>query len=328
MRPDLRNRLAGFCAASGLSESAVISSGVGQYLDGTSDMTRLLHRLDRFDRALGRMHRDQQLFMQAFGIFVRPWFAHTPSVAEEDKADQRRGRASAQVVARKTEQEDGEQRARRRRQAPPGGREVEGSPEPAMHRRADEGLEPRRKVLRVRPVQAARRSGRALRLRSPVLVLLGGDACLRMGEILALRWWDVDVRRKQISVQQAVWQGVDVPKSGQGRVVPVTDALAAALQRASHLRGERVRYRDNGTPMSLPPRRIYPLSRSRPSLPRSPHSDPSTIRASPSVAIFGEPACSPLHRFGARSGTREGHHPPRCEAAKYLASLARPPHPG
>jgi hypothetical protein len=89
MRPDLRNRLAGFCAASGLSESAVISSGVEQYLDGTGDLTLLPRRLDRFDRALGRMHRDQQLFMQAFGVFVRLWFAHTPAVAEEDKAEAR-----------------------------------------------------------------------------------------------------------------------------------------------------------------------------------------------------------------------------------------------
>jgi integrase len=87
-------------------------------------------------------------------------------------------------------------------------------------------------------------------VRSLVLVLLGGDAGLRMGEILALRWCDVDFRRRQIVVQQSVWQGiVDVPKSGKGRVVPMTDALAAALQRARHLRGERVLYRDNGTPI-------------------------------------------------------------------------------
>jgi hypothetical protein len=89
MRHDLRTRLAGFCAASGLSESAVISSGVEQYLDGTSDLTLLLRRLDRFDRALARTHRDQELFMQVFAVFVRLWFAHTPAVAEEDKPEAR-----------------------------------------------------------------------------------------------------------------------------------------------------------------------------------------------------------------------------------------------
>ena len=87
-------------------------------------------------------------------------------------------------------------------------------------------------------------------VRCLVMVLLGGDAGLRMGEILALRWCDVDFRRGQISIQQAIWQGVvDVPKSGQGRVVPMTDALQSALQRARHLRGERVLYRDDGTPI-------------------------------------------------------------------------------
>ncbi len=39
------------------------------------------------------------------------------------------------------------------------------------------------------------------------------------------------------------------PKSGQGRVVPMTRALMSALQRARHLRGERVLYRDDGTPI-------------------------------------------------------------------------------
>jgi len=89
MRLELRQRLAGFCAASGLTESAVISSGVEQYLVGTSDLALLLRRLDRFDRALARMHRDEQLFMQAFAVFVRLWFAHTHPVAEEHKAEAR-----------------------------------------------------------------------------------------------------------------------------------------------------------------------------------------------------------------------------------------------
>jgi integrase len=82
-----------------------------------------------------------------------------------------------------------------------------------------------------------------------LVVLLGGDAGLRMGEIIALRWSDVDFRRRQLSIAQAVWRGVvDSPKSGHGRIVPMTDALVNALQRARHLRGERVLYRDDGTP--------------------------------------------------------------------------------
>jgi hypothetical protein len=86
MPPDLRDRLAGFCAASGIAECSVICSGVEQYLNGTSDATLLLRRLDRLGRALARLHRDQQLLSEAFAVFLRVWFAHTPAVVEEEKA--------------------------------------------------------------------------------------------------------------------------------------------------------------------------------------------------------------------------------------------------
>ena len=80
-------------------------------------------------------------------------------------------------------------------------------------------------------------------------MLLGGDAGLRRGEMIALRWCDVDFRRKQLVVQQAEWRAtIDTPKSGKGRIVPMTDALDAALRTHRHLRGERVLYRDNGVP--------------------------------------------------------------------------------
>src|SRR6202142_3027757 len=80
------------------------------------------------------------------------------------------------------------------------------------------------------------------------MVLLGGDAGLRNGRDPR----PAVVRRRlpargQISIQQGAWRGlVNVAKSGQGRVVPMTDAPQSALQRARHLRGERVLYRDDG----------------------------------------------------------------------------------
>ena len=73
-----------------------------------------------------------------------------------------------------------------------------------------------------------------------VVVLLGGSAGLRRGEIRALRWCDVDLGRKQMSVVKAVWRSVeDTPKGNRGRVVPLTDELVAAL-RAHRGLGERV----------------------------------------------------------------------------------------
>jgi integrase len=103
-----------------------------------------------------------------------------------------------------------------------------------------------------------------LDLRTLVMVLLGGDAGLRRGEMLGLRWGDVDFTRRQLVVTQAVWEGksqadrmevgrrryTDAPKGGRGRVVPLTDALCDALKRFRHLRGELVLYADDGRPAS------------------------------------------------------------------------------
>ena len=87
--------------------------------------------------------------------------------------------------------------------------------------------------------------------RTLIVVLLGGDAGLRSSEMVALRWSDVDFRRRQLVIEHAAWKGiVDTPKSGRGRIVPMTDALCSALQAHRHLRGELVLYRDDRRPAS------------------------------------------------------------------------------
>ncbi len=49
--------------------------------------------------------------------------------------------------------------------------------------------------------------------RTLVLVLLGGDAGLRRGEMIGRRWCDVDFRRRQITVRQSAWKDtMGVPK--------------------------------------------------------------------------------------------------------------------
>jgi integrase len=81
-------------------------------------------------------------------------------------------------------------------------------------------------------------------------VLLGGDAGLRRGEITALRTFDVDLRRRQITVQRAEWEGIEDDTKGRGsRVVPMTKALYEALLRGRHLRGDRVLSTDDGEPI-------------------------------------------------------------------------------
>jgi len=85
VQPELAARLDKFCAASDATESAVVGAAIQQYLDGTSDATLLLRRLDRLGRALDRDHRDIELLSEAFAVFVRLWFAHTPNIPEDEK---------------------------------------------------------------------------------------------------------------------------------------------------------------------------------------------------------------------------------------------------
>ena len=70
----------------------------------------------------------------------------------------------------------------------------------------------------------------AIDARTYLVVLLGGDAGLRRGEMLGLRWGDVDFKRRQLQVEEAVWErkkkdggkGHDrvtgAPKGGRSRV--------------------------------------------------------------------------------------------------------------
>jgi len=83
--------------------------------------------------------------------------------------------------------------------------------------------------------------------RTYVLSLLGGDAGLRIGEIIALEWTDLDMKRRLVKVQRSEWQGaVSAPKGGQSRTVPMTARLATALEAR---RGPRTRVltKDDGT---------------------------------------------------------------------------------
>lgn len=84
-----------------------------------------------------------------------------------------------------------------------------------------------------------------------VLVLLAGDGGLRRGEIMALRWCDVDFRRRQISVARNIVRGVEgLPKGGKIKRVPMTELLAETLKEHRHLRSERVLCQEDGTPLT------------------------------------------------------------------------------
>jgi len=84
-----------------------------------------------------------------------------------------------------------------------------------------------------------------------LIVLLGGEAGLRCGEMMALQWTDIDLAKRQLWVKRSEWKGkVTVPKGGRARLVPLTSRLAEALRSHRHLKGERVLTEDDGEPLT------------------------------------------------------------------------------
>jgi integrase len=92
-----------------------------------------------------------------------------------------------------------------------------------------------------RVVQAAAELGP----RYLAVVLLGGDAGLRLGEILGLNLEDVDFKLKQVTPRRSIYRSktveyADTPKGRKAVPVESTDRLLAALKAVRHLRGPRV----------------------------------------------------------------------------------------
>jgi integrase len=87
--------------------------------------------------------------------------------------------------------------------------------------------------------------------RAYLLVLLSGEAGLRLGEMAALQWGDIDLVKGGMCVQRSLWKGqVGTPKGNRLRRVPLTGRLAAALRDHRHLRGPHVLYGDDGVPLT------------------------------------------------------------------------------
>jgi hypothetical protein len=79
----LRDKLARYCAASGISERTVIEDALQKHLGNESDTELLLRRFDRVERDMARDHRDLELLSEAFGRYMRLWFtAHAPNTVE------------------------------------------------------------------------------------------------------------------------------------------------------------------------------------------------------------------------------------------------------
>lgn len=80
-----------------------------------------------------------------------------------------------------------------------------------------------------------------------IVTLLGGDAGMRRGEIIALEWSSVDLRRGLLTIERSEWKGkVTETKGMEYRVVRMTTRLKDALAAHRHLKGDRVLYTDDG----------------------------------------------------------------------------------
>jgi integrase len=95
-----------------------------------------------------------------------------------------------------------------------------------------------------RLVDAARETGAAWR----AAVLLAGEAGLRLGELLALRWEHIDSIAGRITVARQVRQGQEgTPKGRTRRSIPMTHALDHALRSLYGYRAQRGRVLRHGS---------------------------------------------------------------------------------
>jgi integrase len=94
-------------------------------------------------------------------------------------------------------------------------------------------------------------AARRLDWRTYLLVLLGGEGGLRVGEMVALQWTDIDHERGRIWVRHSDHRGqLTTPKNGKTRFVTMTHRLAAALRKHRHPRSGRVLCKDDGQPLT------------------------------------------------------------------------------
>jgi integrase len=83
-------------------------------------------------------------------------------------------------------------------------------------------------------------------------VLLAAKTGMRLGELRALRWQDVDLGAGRVHVTRNLWRFQEgTPKNGKSRTVDLPASAVAALKVHRHLRGKRVFLAPSGDDYSL-----------------------------------------------------------------------------
>ena len=84
--PAIADRLAAYCGAKGLTESAAVEAAIEQYLDaGEKDNALILRRLDRLGRASAQHQRDLEVLSEAFAVFVYRWLGTLPELTPAER---------------------------------------------------------------------------------------------------------------------------------------------------------------------------------------------------------------------------------------------------
>lgn len=80
---ELYQRFKAYCIRRGISEAAVVTTALGQYLDNTSDNALVVRRLDRLIRRVSRVQREIELLNEFVTVWARMWFAYTPQLPDD-----------------------------------------------------------------------------------------------------------------------------------------------------------------------------------------------------------------------------------------------------
>ena len=83
-------------------------------------------------------------------------------------------------------------------------------------------------------------TARGLGTMDELVVLLGGEAGFRLGEMIAVEWADLNLDAGRVCIERSDWRGTVSSTKGRLRHVPLTKQLVAALRRHRHLRSDRV----------------------------------------------------------------------------------------
>ena len=204
----------------------------------------------RFIEGYARANRQKPSGIAAKEAILR--IASDPGTRLTDaRHDQQRAGAATQAAPAREVTEDGQQRVERAQRAVEAGGRVGRARQAALF---DQTVRVARTDAAFHDFEAYERlleAAQAIDPRSYVIALLGGEAGLRAGEIVALEWADVDLERRQIRVRHSDWCGeLTTPKNGRIRFVGMTERLATALRQHRHLRSRRVLCKNDGTPLT------------------------------------------------------------------------------